>query len=123
VETIKKILNENTIDAEFEIFIPHRRKCLFCFLIYSFCRYQISRIKRSKIEYRIRILISEYLYPRTRFYGENIYVIYNNILSENRTKSVYKRLPNFDRVNIFHEFFYYFDFIYFQHDINYTIDI
>jgi hypothetical protein len=73
---------------------------IFAFsLIYSFCRYQISRIKRSKIKYRIRISISEYLYPRTRFHGENIYIIYSNILSENRAKSVYKRLSNFGRVN------------------------
>jgi hypothetical protein len=73
---------------------------IFAFsLIYSFCRYQISRIKRSKIEYRIRISISKYLYPRARFHGENIYITYNNALSENRAKSVYRRLSNFGRAS------------------------
>jgi hypothetical protein len=28
VETIKKILSEGAVDAEFEIFMPHRRKYL-----------------------------------------------------------------------------------------------
>jgi hypothetical protein len=69
------------------------------FLIYSFYRYQISRIKRSKIKYRIRIPISEYSYPRTRFHGESIHVAYNNALSENRAKSVYRRLSNFGRAS------------------------
>jgi hypothetical protein len=74
---------------------------IFAFsLIYSFYRYQISRIKRSKIEYRIRISITEYLFPRARFHDENIYVIYSNILSENRAKSAYRRLSNFGRVSI-----------------------
>jgi hypothetical protein len=69
------------------------------FLIYSFYRYQISHIKRSKIEYRIRISISEYSYPRTRFHGESIHIIYNNALLENRAKSVYRKLSNFERVS------------------------
>jgi hypothetical protein len=68
-------------------------------LIYSFYRYQILRTKRSKIEYRIRISISEYSYPRARFHGENIHVIYSNILLENRAKSAYKKSPNFRRAS------------------------